>query len=393
MGVTKEILIEHFRSRYLKPELCPNIEKVADILDLPVVTFKDSSPEELKVLKEFSITTIRDLSKKAPRDINLIKKTAQIDETLFEMHYLASTLISRSWAQRSEYQEKPITKVCFMGLDNAGKSTLISLLDKKPISKALNQEPTYDVQQTKFALANTETVCWDFAGQIHFRDDYILYPERYFLHINVIIFVFDVQDQDRFSEGIEYLEKILKTVDFLGEDPYFLFMLHKYDPELRVNSDVEIGVNFLKEQLGECMKTKKFHYEMVNSSIYSTFKENPEVISFMKDVFKEEKDNPNMLLIDVMMKLTNALFKIGEKTLEGQQLIMEIIRDQGAPQTNRSLSSGVPGAVQEERFVRPSQVVEAAQLKASSVVEGPLDASLLDELKTMFSVVGQNPTA
>jgi GTPase SAR1 family protein len=385
MNVTKEALVNHFGSRYLKISFTKDLKSIADVLDLEIIAFKTAEESETKILKEQGLKTIRDLGKITSAQLELIQKTTQIDVHKLELFSIASKLIKRSWMKRSEYSPKETTKICVVGLDNAGKSTLISLLHKEPLSKAVNQDPTKDISHIKIDLEDAETVLWDFAGQKHLRDNYLQEPERYFLHIGALVFVFDVQDQDRYDEAIGYFEEILKILEFLGEKTYILFLLHKHDPELRENSDIEIGVNYLKQELAERMKSHTYQYEMITSSIYSTFQENPEVVKKLKDLFKAEKENPNLLLIDVMVKLTENLFIIAENIMGGQQKIIEHINELKPPQ----LYKGGPGDLglgfpELEQIPKPSQILEISQ---NNEGEAP---TLLEELKSMFETINKD---
>ena len=386
MGITKDVLINHFASRYLQEKHHKAVKKISEILDLPVNAFIGVNKQELDVLNEFKIKIIRDFAKQTPEQIQIIKKTRQVDETSIEMHYIASKLIQRSWQKRGEYCATDKKKICFIGLDDAGKSTLISLLNKEPFSKAIDQEPTIDVSHSNLSLENTETLIWDFAGQTEFRTQYIENPEDYFLKIDVVIFVIDIQNQERYEEALNYIGEILKTIQFLGEKPFVLFMLHKFDPELHQNSDLQIGLNYIKEELAKTIKPYSFHYEMIPSSIYSTFKHNPKVVTYMKDLFRNEKENPNLMLIDVMMKLTENLFIIGEKMLQGQQQIIAHIQDVKPPQLYRGDQENLRDETDVE-FIKPSAILKAARAQTETSSVDSSDTNILDELKTMFSII------
>jgi len=45
---------------------------------------------------------------------------------------------------------------------------------------------------------------WDFGGQIDHREEYLKEPEKYFFGINLVIYVIDIQDTERYDESIEY---------------------------------------------------------------------------------------------------------------------------------------------------------------------------------------------
>ena len=163
-------------------------------------------------------------------------------------------------------------------------------------------------------------------------------------------------------------------------------MLHKFDPELHQNSDLQIGLNYIKEELAKTIKPYSYHYEMIPSSIYSTFKHNPKVVTYMKDLFKNEKENPNLMLIDVMMKLTENLFIIGEKMLHGQREIIAHIQDGKQPQLYRGDNENYREEKDVE-FIKPSAILKASQAQPETSSENSSDTNILDELKSMFSLI------
>ncbi|MHA1341020.1 MAG: ADP-ribosylation factor-like protein [Promethearchaeota archaeon] len=374
----------------MKKNVGKNIKKISDILDLSIEQFKDANYEDIKILNDNKIKTIRDLSKLNPEQVQKIAKTTQINETNLENYYIASKLISRAWQKRSEYKQKESNKICVVGLDNAGKSTIIKLLEGSPLSNAVNQEPTVDVNQIKISKENYELIMWDFAGQIQFREQYIENPETYFLNIDLVLLVVDAQDAERYDEALIYFEKIMNTIKFLGENPFFLIMLHKSDPELLDDPDFQINSNFIKEKLGELMKKFDFQYEIINSSIYSAFSSQPTVVDYLKKLFKQEKDNPNLILIDILTKLINNLFEIADRILYGQQQIMAMIDELKPPQLYKEKKTIAMENIAELENVKPSELISSQlQLEDETpVVEGPSRKSVLNELKSMFQNIG-----
>ena len=383
----KEVIINHFCSRFIKSTSINKISNISDMLNLPLSSLKNTTDLEVKILKENDIIAIRDLGNIDLEKLDLIKKTTQINTDIFEIHSIISKLIKRSWLKRSEYTRNDITKVCFVGLDYAGKSTLISLFKKEPMSKSINQEPTIDVNHSAFQAENLNIIMWDFAGQSISRKSYFREPEKYFLNIKVLIFVFDIQDQERYDESLNYLDKLLSKIVLLGENPYIVYLIHKFDPELRENPEILIGLDYLKEKIGEKMKNlEKFQYEIITSSIFSTFQKNPEVVSFLKELFKGEKDNPNLLLIDVIVKLTENLFTIGDEILKGQQEILTELKSSQLYQ-QYSGENSIATVRSEQRILKPSEILQKVKASADEEVSNGDESSLLDELKMMFKVV------
>jgi len=395
MSVSKDILIKHFCSKYLKSNIEQSIKKISDILDLSIEEFKNASIEDIKILKDNKIFTIRDLSKLEPEDLQKLIKTSQINEINIENYYIASKLIARAWQKRAEYKKKGSSKICVVGLDNAGKSTIIRLLEGEGLSKAVNQEPTIDVNQVSINNPNYNIVLWDFAGQIQFRQQYIDNPENYFLNIDLVLFVIDTQDAERYDEALIYFESILNRIKFLAENPYFLIMLHKSDPEIIQDPEFQINSNFIREKITALIKKFDFKYEIISSSVYSACSSQPNIIEHLKKLFSKEKENPNLMIVDVLVKLTNNLFDIAEKILKGQNQIMMMIQELKPPQLYQESAVEISQNIADLENVKPSELLKTQlQLeKEIPVVEGPDRKSVLNELKSMFRNIGisKNP--
>lgn len=111
-------------------------------------------------------------------------------------------------------------KVLFLGLDNAGKSTLLFQMKDNQFKDTV---PTVglNVEQIKFRGMNF--TLWDVSGQA------TRLWKHYFDKINAVIFVVDSSDLDRMSRAKEELHKILEDPD-LANAPILIFA-NKQDME------------------------------------------------------------------------------------------------------------------------------------------------------------------
>ncbi|TFF88522.1 MAG: hypothetical protein EU549_02875 [Promethearchaeota archaeon] len=130
-----------------------------------------------------------------------------------------------------ENLDSDIKKIVLIGLDNAGKSSiLLSLNSDTNLMSYFSLKPTIGIKTREIIQGNKTFQIWDFGGQKRFRDDYIDELDKHLIGTDKIIFVFDIQDVDRYDIAFDYLKKI---VDFLYKSKMeidFSIFLHKFDP-------------------------------------------------------------------------------------------------------------------------------------------------------------------
>jgi len=121
-----------------------------------------------------------------------------------------------------------------MGLDNAGKTSIITAITKRfgfedEISKLM---PTRKVARDAFKFLGVEFIRMDFGGQSQYREEYLKSPSKYISGADLIYYVIDAQDFDRFVETIDYLDQILLYLKEEQEYPPICILFHKFDPQL-----------------------------------------------------------------------------------------------------------------------------------------------------------------
>ena len=88
--------------------------------------------------------------------------------------------------------------------------------------------PTKGVERQEIITSDLVLLIWDFGGQQEYRDKYLEEPNKYFLKIDLIIYVIDLQDPEKYNESINYFEKIIDILEKLEESPYILIFIHKF---------------------------------------------------------------------------------------------------------------------------------------------------------------------
>ena len=118
-------------------------------------------------------------------------------------------------------------KLVFIGLDNAGKTTLFSLLKN---GKVVASPPTGQPTSEALVIENITLTTFDLGGhkqgkhlilqKIIFQINTLFYVVRkiwteYCPYVNAIVFIIDVADKERLMEAKEEFENILKEENLL----------------------------------------------------------------------------------------------------------------------------------------------------------------------------------
>jgi len=92
--------------------------------------------------------------------------------------------------------------------------------------------PTRRIARDAFKFLGIEFVRLDFGGQLQYREEYLKNPTKYISGTDLLFYVIDAQDYDRYVETIDYLDQILLFLKENQEYPPICILFHKFDPEL-----------------------------------------------------------------------------------------------------------------------------------------------------------------
>ena len=111
-------------------------------------------------------------------------------------------------------EDKPdIRKIVFVGLDNAGKTSIVlSLL--REISKFAVIKPTRNAERRTFEFLGMKISEWELGGHERYRKLYLEEAQLIFRRTDIVIFVLDIQDSDRIVESCVYLKDIIDKLSY-----------------------------------------------------------------------------------------------------------------------------------------------------------------------------------
>ena len=170
---------------------------------------------------------------------------------------------------KGENPEKDIRKLILVGLDNAGKtSILLSLKGIKNLRKFASVNPTRGSDTATFIAFDTGYNIIDLGGQEAYRNDHLKNFKQHLTGTNKIIYVIDVQDEDRYDIAIEYLKSIINLIPEDQASVDFSIFLHKFDPDLEKINDSVINGLIIKIK---SVFPPNFSYTLHKTSIYTVF--------------------------------------------------------------------------------------------------------------------------
>jgi len=138
-----------------------------------------------------------------------------------------------------------------MGLDFAGKTSIITAISKKFgfEQDILKLMPTRRIARDAFKFLGIEFVRLDFGGQLQYREEYLKNPTKYISGTDLLFYVIDAQDYDRYVETIDYLDKILLFLKENQEYPPICILFHKFDPQLTKEKVINQRILTIKHAL------------------------------------------------------------------------------------------------------------------------------------------------
>jgi len=296
----------------------PNIMRLTKVLELDLLCIKDLKEDNAKKLKKIlNVQTIGELADKkiSISEVIVLKALGIPPYQLSGWDFISKLLNS---AKIEEFLGPK--KMSFFGLDNAGKTAIIKTLQQNPhLKEIMNLSPTKGINRINFNEFNTNYLIYDMGGQEKYRLEYIKGAERYFINNSIIIFVIDIQTPQLYETALLYLKDIFDINKSLKENPEYLFIIHKVDPNLKYNPEIRKNIKTLKKQLLDLIKDEKITYEIITYSIFNMLGEESnyleEIPEFLVSSEGGEKQKIKILSdsLEEVTKTMNNVIKSIEK--------------------------------------------------------------------------------
>ncbi len=242
-------------TEFFKKDALLNVKSLEDILELDVALLRGIDPINSEKLHGEGINTIRDLSQ-----LTKPPKIEDLPEAIMEK-WIRTAMMLLQFATSSQQK-----KILLLGLDDAGKTSILNILQRKH-STIRNLLPTRGVSRQTMDFLGTSMISWDFGGQIAYRNMYLARPDL-FLESDLIIFVVDVLNSDRYDEAVDYLFKIMHLVNDMGDKPPIIVSMHKFDPDVADDEDLLRKRANLIDTIATKALDLQYNCKFVNSTIF-----------------------------------------------------------------------------------------------------------------------------
>ena len=160
-------------------------------------------------------------------------------------------------------------KIAVLGLDNAGKTSIITAMKKRfdVPAEVKGLKPTKHIDRSSFQFMDHIIYLNDFGGQKHYIDEYLKHKVRYLSGIDLLYYTIDVQDSLRFEETLNFFKEVVvffKEIEKL-DVPIAIFM-HKSDPKISNDPTIQKNINIVKQHFRPYMEDFQIHF--FNTTIF-----------------------------------------------------------------------------------------------------------------------------
>jgi len=200
-----------------------------------------------------------------------------------------------------------LVKIIVSGLDNAGKTSILTALDKKYDfhKDIISLTPTIRVEYHTTYFLNQKVIFWDCGGQTQYRELYEKKQDIYFDGTDLMLFILDIQDKERYETSLEYLDMILQHFNRNKMDVPLIISFHKFDPEIRTNGVYIEEIESIRENI--LKKYSNFKVLFQQTSIYDLISI-VQLVSYGLSVFDEK-------FFDLSELLENYIYEFNCKSL------------------------------------------------------------------------------
>jgi GTPase SAR1 family protein len=238
------------------------INEIEEILNFKPETLIGIDKVSSDTLTDYNIKSIGDLAKISLDNLPDVKEVP--NSILIKWIKIAQVVVKAIKEQLKSHK-----KLLMIGLDNGGKTSILAVLqDKFSIIKSLL--PTRGVKRERLDFFGYPIISWDLGGQVQYREKlYFNRPELFFTEVDLVLYVVDTNDSDRFPESANYYRQVLKALYDLNEYPPILVILSKSDQDFRSTVQWQDNINVIKKRFNQITNEfDTFSLDYADTTIY-----------------------------------------------------------------------------------------------------------------------------
>ncbi|MFX1497569.1 MAG: ADP-ribosylation factor-like protein [Promethearchaeota archaeon] len=238
------------------------INELEEILNFKPETLIGIDKVSSDTLSDYNIKNIGDLAKISLDNLPDVKEIPS--SILIKWVKIAQVVVKAIKEQLKSHK-----KLLMIGLDNGGKTSILAVLqDKFSIIKSLL--PTRGVKRERLDFFGYPIISWDLGGQVQYREKlYFNRPELFFTEVDLVLYVVDTYDSDRFPESANYYRQVLKALNDLSEFPPIIIVLSKSDQDFRSTVQWQDNINVIKNKFNQITNEyEKYSVDYADTTIY-----------------------------------------------------------------------------------------------------------------------------
>ncbi len=170
-------------------------------------------------------------------------------------------------------------KIVLLGIANGGKTSLLRTL-KREFKSLATLKPTKGIERTSLNFFSKKIIVWDFGGQEKYRENYKKKAKNYFVGIEELFYVIDFQDQDSFTDSINYFQEIKGELQEYSPNAGINIIINKFDPGFEEDEENNKFYNTMNKKFFEL--SEPFSARVTKTSIFNPISV---IQAFSKPVF------------------------------------------------------------------------------------------------------------
>ncbi len=276
---TKKVVIkDFFKSSVFINELDEALKfKPSSLIGIDQISSEKLIEHNIKNIEALAKVPLDNLPKISEIPINILTKWVKIAKVL-----------------EKAIREKIKThkKLLMIGLDNGGKTSILAVLqDKYSIIKSMM--PTRGVKREKLDFFGYPILSWDLGGQVQYREKlYFNKPELFFTEADLILYVVDTQETERFTESANYFRQVLKALKQLNESPPILVVLSKSDQDVRTSLEWQNNISTIKSKFNHIVgEFEKMSVSYSDTTIY----QKETILQMFSEALKKVSDTSEII--------------------------------------------------------------------------------------------------